>query len=278
MPHLFDTYTLVNRLTPAYAQGQSIGLMYLIHHLLHQQLSTVQSTLLSRSTLENDAYLFRAASAELRSEISTLRATQLEKMRSERAQVQREFELLNGRFMEELMVCGNELRGMFNDRKMVTREEQREVENKIQELNYKITVSMGSDLKSEVEKLRWVTTRRGLIAIGILAGMRVFFFLGGEFFHTPTLYHSLDPFFNILSINIIAAFIVSLIKLSQAAHRREKEKEKELEKLHAQQYNNGHSLPLEHGNGHNIHLGGVLGPKGTPVDGPVHITTSVGLS
>jgi len=69
------------------------------------------------------------------------------------------------------MVCGNEMRAMFNDRKMVNKSEQREVENKIQELNYKITVLMGSELKSEVEKLRWVTTRRGLIAIGVLAGM-----------------------------------------------------------------------------------------------------------
>jgi len=39
----------------------------------------------------------------------------------------------------------------------------------IQELNYKITVLMNSDLKSEIEKLRWVTTRRGLIAIALLA-------------------------------------------------------------------------------------------------------------
>ena len=168
--HLFDTYTLVNRLSPPFSRDQSIALMHLIRSLLTQYLSRAESNLLSHSTFENSAYLFRAASAELRSEISTLRASQLDKMRTERAQVQREFELLNGRFMEELMVCGNELRGMFDDRKMVTRVEQREVENKIQELNYKITVTMGSDLKSEVEKLRWVTTRRGLIAIGVLAG------------------------------------------------------------------------------------------------------------
>ena len=83
------------------------------------------------------------------------------------------------------MVCGNELRGMFDERKMVTRVEQREVENKIQELNYKITVTMGSDLKSEVEKLRWVTTRRALIAIGLLAGKSKFFFLYNFFFRSP---------------------------------------------------------------------------------------------
>lgn len=40
----------------------------------------------------------------------------------------------------------------------------------IQELNYKITVLVGSDVRSEIEKLRWITTRRGLIAIAALAG------------------------------------------------------------------------------------------------------------
>lgn len=97
------------------------------------------------------------------------------------------------------MVCGNELRGMFDDRKMVTRVEQREVENKIQELNYKITVTMGSDLKSEVEKLRWVTTRRGLIAIGVLAGTftssfeKLLFQEGTEALHEPPTQPSSSP-------------------------------------------------------------------------------------
>ena len=41
----------------------------------------------------------------------------------------------------------------------------------IQELNYKITILINSDLKSEIERLRWITTRRGLIAIATLASM-----------------------------------------------------------------------------------------------------------
>ncbi|KAF8427392.1 hypothetical protein EV426DRAFT_405433 [Tirmania nivea] len=211
LPHLFDTYSLVHRLTPPFTLPQSIHLMYLLRHLLHTHLTHAHNTFLSRSTFTSTTYLFRASSSELRSEIFSLRATQLEKMRAERAQIQRDFELLNGRFMEELMVCGNEMRAMFNDRKMVNKSEQREVENKIQELNYKITVLMGSELKSEVEKLRWVTTRRGLIAIGVLA-----------------------------------VFIVSLIKLSQNSRKREKELEKARASAEAAaEHGNGHG----HGGG-----------------------------
>jgi hypothetical protein len=41
----------------------------------------------------------------------------------------------------------------------------------IQELNYKITVALNSDAKSEVEGLRWVLTRRSVLAIVFMALM-----------------------------------------------------------------------------------------------------------
>jgi len=60
---------------------------------------------------------------------------------------------------------------MFNDRKMAVRMEQRALESSIQELNYKITVALNSDSKSEVEGLRWVLTRRAVLAIVSMACM-----------------------------------------------------------------------------------------------------------
>jgi hypothetical protein len=43
--------------------------------------------------------------------------------------------------------------------------------SQIQELNYKITVSLNSDSKSEVEGLRWVLTRRSVMGILFMAFM-----------------------------------------------------------------------------------------------------------
>ncbi|TGZ80986.1 hypothetical protein EX30DRAFT_364039 [Ascodesmis nigricans] len=71
--------------------------------------------------------------------------------------------------MVELLQMRNEISDMFNERKMQGRAEMRGMENKIVELNYKITIMLGSEVRSEIEKLRWVTTRRGLAAIGALA-------------------------------------------------------------------------------------------------------------
>jgi hypothetical protein len=41
--------------------------------------------------------------------------------------------------------------------------------SKLQELNYKITVALNSDARSEVEALRWVLTRRAAITVGVSA-------------------------------------------------------------------------------------------------------------
>ena len=41
----------------------------------------------------------------------------------------------------------------------------------IQELNYKITVVLNSDARSEVESLRWIVTRRAALTVGISAFM-----------------------------------------------------------------------------------------------------------
>lgn len=41
--------------------------------------------------------------------------------------------------------------------------------SQIQELNYKITVALNSDARSEIEGLRWILTRRAAITIGVSA-------------------------------------------------------------------------------------------------------------
>lgn len=44
-------------------------------------------------------------------------------------------------------------------------------DSEISELNYRISVRLGSDSKSEVEGLRWVLTRRAAMAIVGMAGL-----------------------------------------------------------------------------------------------------------
>ncbi|KAI4193789.1 MAG: hypothetical protein LQ350_008153 [Teloschistes chrysophthalmus] len=175
-PHLhnFDTYSLVRSLhTGGFTPPQSITLMKTVRGLLTANLSLARSGLVSRSDVENETYLFRAACSELRTEIANARRLSHQKTSTQLAHLQHEVEILGQRVTQESSALKDELRGMLNDRRMAVRMEQQGMEQGIQELNYKITVALNSEAKSEVEGMRWVLTKRTALALG---GMAFFIF------------------------------------------------------------------------------------------------------
>jgi PleD family two-component response regulator len=52
-------------------------------------------------------------------------------MRRERTQLQHEYDILNQKLTQELLILKDELTGMFNDRKMAVRMEQREMDSAV---------------------------------------------------------------------------------------------------------------------------------------------------
>ncbi|KAI9796338.1 MAG: hypothetical protein M1825_000633 [Sarcosagium campestre] len=168
--HHFDTYTLVRALgTGGYTQEQAVTAMKAVRALLAENLELAKEGLVSKSDVENETYLFQAACSELRTEIKKNRAAETEQMRTQRTHLQHEIDILNQKMTQDLLTLKEDLKGMFNDRKMAVSEEQRGMGSSIQELNYKITVSLNSDAKSDVEGLRWVLTRRAAMAIVTMA-------------------------------------------------------------------------------------------------------------
>ena len=165
--HHFDTYSLVRTLAieKGYSSDQAVTLMKAVRLMLATNLDLAKEGLVSKSDTENEAYLFRAACSELRTTLQTARHSEMLKQRSGRSQLQHESDLLNQKVTQDLMTMREELKAMFNDRKLSLEEEKRKVDGKIQELNYMITTSLTSEAKSEVEGLRWVLTRRAALAI-----------------------------------------------------------------------------------------------------------------
>lgn len=89
-------------------------------------------------------------------------------MRGERTLLQHEVDILAQRITADTGNLKDELKGMFDDRKMAVRMERREVENKIQELNYRITSHLNSEVRTEAEGLRWVLVRRAVTALVVV--------------------------------------------------------------------------------------------------------------
>lgn len=171
--HHFDTYGLVKRLTDdgGWDQKQAITVMKAVRLMLADNTDLAKEALVSKSNLENEAYLFKAACAELKTEVTTRRKSEQEKLRTERNQLQHEVDILSQRLGQETAHLKDELKGMFDDRKMTVRNEQRDVESKVSQLNYRITVNLQADAKSEVEGLRMIMTRRVILTLGLVVGM-----------------------------------------------------------------------------------------------------------
>ncbi|PSN70652.1 hypothetical protein BS50DRAFT_597922 [Corynespora cassiicola Philippines] len=170
--HHFDTYGLVRGLTTSgFSQEQSVTIMKALRGILTDNMELARKGLVSKSNVENETYLFRAACSELRTEIGNSRKGEMERLRSERNQLQHEVDLVNQKMNQETAHLKDELKGLFDDRKMAVRQEQRTMESKIQELNNKITVELNSDARSKVEGLRWILTQRAAIAVSLSAFM-----------------------------------------------------------------------------------------------------------
>jgi hypothetical protein len=130
--HHFDTYGLVRQLAKsAYTEEQSISLMKAVRGLLIENMMLARQGLVSKSNVENETYLFRAACAELKTEIGNLRQGEVERMRTERNQLQHEVDILGQKLGQETGSVKDDLKGLFDDRKMAVRQEQRGMETKV---------------------------------------------------------------------------------------------------------------------------------------------------
>jgi len=164
--HHFDTYGLVKRLEDGgWSQAQAITIMKATRTTLSENIDLARNALVSRSNVENEAYLFRAACSELHTEIMTKRRAEAERARTERTRLEHEVDILSQRMSQDAGNMKDELKGMFDDRKMGVQNEQRDIERKIQELNYRITVLLNSDSRSDVEGVRWIITKRAGVAL-----------------------------------------------------------------------------------------------------------------
>ena len=168
--HHFDSYSLVKQLEDGgYRREQAVTAMKAVRSLLAQHLDVAQSSLVSKSDVENEAYLFKAACAELSIEVRNNRRRADELVRQQRSLLQHEVDIAAQSVNQELLTLADVVKELFNDRKMAVREEQKALESAIQQLSYKITIMLNSEMRSEIEGLRWVLIRRSVLGIIFMA-------------------------------------------------------------------------------------------------------------
>ena len=108
--------------------------MKAVRAILMDNMDLARRGLVSKSNVENETYLFKAASSELRTEIQNNRKAEMEKLRSQRAQLEHEVDILQQKMTQETSNLKDELKGMFDDRKMNARMEQRSMESRVRSI------------------------------------------------------------------------------------------------------------------------------------------------
>ncbi|KAG5949741.1 hypothetical protein E4U60_000026 [Claviceps pazoutovae] len=170
--HHFDSYSMVKLLEGGgFSPDQAIESMKAIRTVLGGHIQVAQRNLVSKGDAENEAYLFRAACSELGTEIKTNRRLQMEQMRQQRTHLQHDLDILTQTLNQELLTLSDSVRGLFHNRNMTVREEHKAVDSAIQQINYKISVLLTSDSKSDIEGVRWVFIHRSVVGLLFLTAV-----------------------------------------------------------------------------------------------------------
>ncbi|CAG8645731.1 5464_t:CDS:2 [Funneliformis caledonium] len=108
--------------------------------------------------------IMKAALTDLRTEMQMIRKNNLIDLNSENSLMQREVTSVYQKFQDDIGKMKHFIQLDINNYKADIREEQKKLEIKIQEINNKFTITYG-DIRTDVEALKWETTRMALMGI-----------------------------------------------------------------------------------------------------------------
>ncbi|CAO0797804.1 unnamed protein product [Mucor circinelloides] len=170
--HHFDTYEVLTHLeSQGFTRRQAEVIMKGMKFRLRECTASVKQQLLLTSDLENESYLFKAALSELRTEVQVMRRNDMQMLQTDLSLITREVDSLEQRLSEGVADMKNEIQMDMNNRKNETREDQKEMDMKIQEINNKFTIRLG-DIRTEIEAVRWETIWKGMTGV-LLAGLTI---------------------------------------------------------------------------------------------------------
>ncbi|GCE97950.1 hypothetical protein ZYGM_004152 [Zygosaccharomyces mellis] len=174
----FDTLRLHQRLNlQGYTPQQSEAIITLMLELLDEFFYRDYNRIyLNDMELENQSHLFHAAETELKYAIQNSRDTQLNNQHLQLMKLIRDLESLHDE-MNEMTInfLQKDSKVDFHNHKIENTLLQRQVKMELSDCDNKISTQILGNTRSDIENLRWQTTRSGLLAVLIL----VFFMVGG---------------------------------------------------------------------------------------------------
>ncbi|KAI8871291.1 hypothetical protein GQ42DRAFT_162105 [Ramicandelaber brevisporus] len=183
----FDTFKMVKSLQTnnVFTHGQAVAIMRCVEALLRDRTASVSSQLLTKPELDNDAYLFTAALAELRFESQTQRRNDHASMRFDLDQLNRDVDTLSQRLREEIAALKSDIQIEMNNHRNDARDSLGRIEMEMYGLNNKFTVRLG-EVKTEIEAMKWDTVQRAIVGLfGCVGSVMLITWVYRTFTHGP---------------------------------------------------------------------------------------------
>ncbi|KAJ3103761.1 Golgi transport complex subunit 6 [Phlyctochytrium planicorne] len=155
----FDTYKLVRQLErQGFSRGQSVAIMRTINALLVDSTLSVRGQMLSKTEVDNEAYLYKTNLEELKNEIQVMRQNETSTMKADVDQIMRSMENLNQKLAERVAALKADISMDINHHKTEARDIGTTTDLKIQEIHHKLVIKV-SDLKTKMETIKMDLTR-----------------------------------------------------------------------------------------------------------------------
>lgn len=173
--HCFDTQKMFASLKYAgYTTRQAETIVSVVKSMVEDIFESTEERSVPKSAAANEAYLFDAASSEIYNEAHTQRISQDLQFKSGVGRLQRESEILEHESNELTTLLKADMDMDINERKNMARSEENQISLRLQEITNKINVQLASELKSEIERLRWAITRIGIGAVVVVAAAVIY--------------------------------------------------------------------------------------------------------
>ncbi|KZV75449.1 hypothetical protein PENSPDRAFT_545411, partial [Peniophora sp. CONT] len=163
-PPPFDTHRLVTSYARSFTLPIAEQLMHSTRALLSERLNKVRRDGLMHTDLENQAYLFRAALSEMRTEAGVRGKTDSAAVKAQAAAMRREVDALGGRMNEAIATLKHEIQMDLDSRKNEEKNDAKGRDIMMEEIMNKSLVTL-YDMRSDMEEMRWENMRKSVAAL-----------------------------------------------------------------------------------------------------------------
>ncbi|KAK7695705.1 hypothetical protein QCA50_000341 [Cerrena zonata] len=186
----FNTHNFFRVLELSFPTPTARALMRATRALLVDRLGAVKREALTVKDLESQAYLFRAALSELRTEVTMRTRNSSASVRAATGALRREVDALDGHMKEDLGTLKHEIQMELDNRKNEARNDLKRQDIQHEELLNKSLITIG-ELRTMMEEARWDNMRNSVAALSaflllLVASMEMLVPKANNKPHSPT--------------------------------------------------------------------------------------------